>query len=48
MTSDAGIENAIQQYMADLEDVNKAAQKEEEAAGSKDDGVQTITEDSPI
>ena len=48
MTSDAGIENAIQQYMADLEDVNKAAQKEEEAASGKNDEVQTITEDSPI
>ncbi|MBR0134476.1 type II/IV secretion system protein [Candidatus Saccharibacteria bacterium] len=49
MTSDAGIENAIQQYMADLEDVNKAAQKEEEAVRSQSgQEAQTITEDSPI
>ena len=49
MTSEAGIANAVQQYMADLEDVNKAARKEEEAMRS-DSGqeAQTITEDSPI
>ena len=49
MTSDAGIENAIQQYMADLEDVNKAAQKEEEAMRSQSGAeAQVIAEDSPI
>ncbi len=47
MTSEAGIENALMQYVADLQDVNKAA-KASEAEGSGEDEVQTITQDSPI
>ncbi len=47
MTSEAGIENALMQYVADLKDVNKAA-KASEAEGSGEDEVQTITQDSPI
>ena len=47
MTSEAGIENALMQYVADLKDVNKAA-KASEAEGTGEDEVQTITQDSPI
>lgn len=47
MTSEAGIENALMQYVADLKDVNKAA-KASEAEGGGEDEVQTITQDSPI
>ena len=47
MTSEAGIENALMQYVADLKDVNKAA-KASEAEGNAGDEVQTITQDSPI
>ena len=47
MTSEAGIENALMQYVADLKDVNKAV-KASEAEGTGEDEVQTITQDSPI
>ena len=47
MTSEAGIENALMQYVADLQDVNKAA-KASEAEGDAQEEVQTITQDSPI
>jgi len=47
MTSEAGIENALMQYVADLKDVNRAA-KASEAEGGGEDEVQTITQDSPI
>ena len=49
MTSEAGIENALSQYIADLEDVNKAAQKEEAEVRSQSGQIaQVISEDSPI
>ncbi len=49
MTSAAGIENALMHYVADLKDVDKAAQREEEAMRSQSGEVaQTITQDSPI
>jgi len=47
MTSEAGIENALMQYVADLKAVNKAA-KDSENEGNGEDEVQTITQDSPI
>ena len=47
MTSEAGIENALMQYVADLKAVNKAA-KDSEKEGNGEDEVQTITQDSPI
>ena len=47
MTSEAGIDNAMSQYVADLKDVNKVAEKEEQAA-SENAEVITITQDSPI
>ena len=47
MTSEAGIENALMQYVADLQDVNKAAKASEAEGGAQED-VQTITQDSPI
>ena len=47
MTSEAGIDNAMSQYVADLKDVNKVAEKEEQAA-SENSEVITITQDSPI
>jgi len=49
MTSEAGIQNALMQYVADLKDVDRVAEKEQEqsvAAAGKE--VQTITQDSPI
>ena len=51
MTSEAGIQNAMMQYVADLKDVDRVAERESEqdqtavAAGKE---VQTITQDSPI
>ncbi len=48
MTSEAGIQNALMQFMADLKDVNKAAQQEEAAKKVVSGDVQTITQDSPI
>ena len=47
MTSEAGIDNAMSQYVADLKDVNKVAEKEEQAASENADVI-TITQDSPI
>ena len=48
MTSEAGVQNALMQFMADLKDVNKAAQQEEAAKKVASGEVQTITQDSPI
>ncbi len=48
MTSDAGIDNALLQYVADLKDVNRAAANEEKEAKSHSGDAQTITQDSPI
>ena len=47
MTSEAGIANAMMQYVADLKDVDKAAKKEEQDKNGKNE-AQTITQDSPI
>ena len=47
MTSEAGIDNAMSQYVADLKDVNKVAEREEEIASENADVI-TITQDSPI
>ena len=47
MTSEAGIQNAMMQYVADLKDVNKVAQKEEQNK-TRSSEAQTITQDSPI
>ena len=47
LTSEAGVENALAQYMADLKDVNKIAQQEESQKSGESD-AQTITQDSPI
>ena len=49
LTSEAGVQNALMQYMADLKDVNKVAKQEEAQKNSSDAAnVQTITQDSPI
>ena len=49
MTSEAGVQNALMQYMADLKDVNKVAKQEEAQKNASDAAnVQTITQDSPI
>ena len=48
MTSDAGIDNALMQYVADLKDVDRAAEREEREAKSNSGEAQTITQDSPI
>ena len=48
MTSDAGIDNALMQYVADLKDVDRAAEREEKEIGGNNDAAQTITQDSPI
>ena len=49
MTSEAGIENALMQYIADLKDVDKVAKQEEAEIRSQSGQVaQTITQDSPI
>lgn len=48
MTSDAGIDNALMQYVADLKDVDRAAEREEKEAKDHRGDVQTITQDSPI
>ena len=48
MTSEAGIENALMQYVGDLKDVDRVA-KQEEALKRKGEGeVQIITQDSPM
>ena len=47
MTSDAGIDNALMQYVADLKDVDRAAESEEKENATKSD-AQMITQDSPI
>lgn len=47
MTSEAGIQNAMMQYVADLKDVDKVAKKEE-ADKQANSEAQTITQDSPI
>jgi len=47
MTSEEGIKNALNQYVADLKDVDRVA-KLEEARKAQADGAQTITQDSPI
>ena len=47
MTSEAGIANAMMQYVADLKDVNKVAQNEEKERKENSE-AQTITQDSPI
>jgi type IV pilus assembly protein PilB len=48
MTSDAGIDNALMQYVADLKDVDRAAENEERESGGKNNDAQMITQDSPI
>ena len=50
MTSEAGIQNALMQYVADLKDVDRVAEKEQEQSQTGTGGkeVQTITQDSPI
>ncbi len=48
MTSDAGIDNALMQYVADLKDVDRAAEREEKEIGDNNNEAQTITQDSPI
>ena len=49
MISEAGIDNAMMQYISDLKDVDKAAQEEEAEMRSQSGAVaQTITQDSPI
>ena len=49
LTSEAGVQNALMQYMADLKDVNKVAKQEEAQKNASDaTNVQTITQDSPI
>ena len=48
MTSDAGIDNALMQYVADLKDVDRAAEREEKEAKDHSGDAQTITQDSPI
>lgn len=49
MTSNAGIENALMQYIADLKDVDKVARAEEAEMRSQSGQIaQTITQDSPI
>ena len=49
LTSEAGVQNALMQYMADLKDVNKVAKQEEAQKNASDAAnVQTITQDSPI
>lgn len=49
MTSEAGIQNALMQYVADLKDVDRVAEKEQEqTVGATGKEVQTITQDSPI
>ncbi len=47
MTSEAGIDNALAQYVADMRDVDKVAQQEEASQAEKAN-AQTITQDSPI
>ena len=47
MTSEAGIANAMMQYVADLKDVDKVAKHEEQEKKNKSE-AQTITQDSPI
>lgn len=47
MTSEAGIQNALMQYVADLKDVDKVAQQEEDTQESHSN-AQVITQDSPI
>ena len=48
MTSEAGIANAMMQYVADLKDVEKVGQKEDQERNKAAKDVQTITQDSPI
>ena len=47
MTSEASIQNALAQYVADLKDVDKVAKREEQEKSANKD-TQTITQDSPI
>ena len=47
MTSEAGIQNALMQYVADLKDVDKVAQQEEDTQEAHSN-AQVITQDSPI
>ena len=47
MTSEAGIDNALSQYVANLKDVDKAAEAEEKERAAAEE-VLTITQDSPI
>ncbi|MBR1939308.1 type II/IV secretion system protein [Candidatus Saccharibacteria bacterium] len=47
MTSENGIKNALEQYVADLKDVDRVAKQEEARKNNKGD-AQTITQDSPI
>ncbi len=47
MTSESGIKNALEQYVADLKDVDRVAKQEEARKNNKGD-AQTITQDSPI
>lgn len=48
MTSEAGIDNALMQYISDLKDVGKAAEQQEEIRSQSGEVAQTITQDSPI
>ena len=47
MTSEAGIQNAMAQYVSDLRDINKTAKSEEQEQQANNE-AQTITQDSPI
>ncbi|MCQ2570946.1 MAG: GspE/PulE family protein [Candidatus Saccharibacteria bacterium] len=47
MTSEAGVQNALAQYVADLKDVDKVAKKAENEKKHNSE-AQTITQDSPI
>ena len=48
MTSEAGIESALMQYVADLKDVDRVAKQEEAMKRIADGEVQVITQDSPM
>ncbi|MBR0482810.1 type II/IV secretion system protein [Candidatus Saccharibacteria bacterium] len=47
MTSEAGIDNALSQYVADLKEVDRVAEREEQIANTSEEVV-TITQDSPM
>ena len=43
MTSDAGIDNALMQYVADLKDVDRAAESEEKESGGMSEQLENLT-----